>query len=127
MGTFTDDISDMMGDVIEDLGRSIVYVTRGSGTTIDTNTMTRSYAPVPVTVSAVREPSRTGFSGPANSEEFVYTIRKADLGAAITPDRNDQIEDTVGSDTLVLSVTLIETTADDLAWRITARHKRVEA
>lgn len=127
MGEFTSDISDMMSDVLAALGRTIIYYKRSPNATIDTNTMARSYPSTAYpSVPAMRSTGRSQDVGRGAITEFVYTIRKVDLGATVIPDRNDQIEDTILSETYFLSVTNVETTADDLAWDITARVKRNE-
>jgi hypothetical protein len=128
VGDLTSDISDMMDDVLEALGRTITYYKRTPGGSINTTTMTRGYTTTAtISVAAMRSPGRSDDVGRGAVTEFVYTVRKVDLGASVVPDRNDQISDTVGPDTFTLSVTNIETTADDLAWEITARFKRNES
>lgn len=128
MGDLTSDISDMMADVLEAFDRTITYYKRTPGATINTATMSRGYTTTAtISVSAMRSTGRSEDVGRGAFTEFVYTVRKVDLGASVVPDRNDQISDTVGPDTFTLSVTNIETTADDLAWEITARFKRNES
>jgi hypothetical protein len=128
VGALDSDISDMMEEAIGDLGRTITYYKRSPGSSINTATMTRAYTTTAtISVAAIRSPGRSEDVGRGAVTEFVYTLRKSDLGASVVPDRNDQISDTVGPDTFTLSVTNIETDANDLAWRITARFKRNES
>jgi hypothetical protein len=117
----------MMEDVLAALGRVIVYYKRAPDATINTTTMARSYPTTTYSnIPAMRTTGQTQDVGRGAVSEFVYTIRKSDLGLTVIPDRNDQIEDSVASETFFLSVVNVESTADDVAWEITARVKRNE-